>query len=274
MKRESRYRGAMRHINAYWPLYALMYAGLVLAVLVIGVSAIQGWPGPILLALAFLLVMVYALMGSLWSLHQLYDVGGLEPHHTLFDMGQIRETDHFAFIDLGRRQQALAMGRRLTSGQIYIIDVYNPQLTPSRGLARSRARMPQAMIDDPRFTWRNGRIDLLPLPNESISAVILDEILSEFWQIGDQEMLLREVRRVLVPNGRLLIAERTRTRTNNLVMGPMALGLAPTAHWRNLLHQTGFIIRREQTLDGLIHCIRADKPTAVQAQQLQFEWKL
>lgn len=272
MSQVSQYQGALRHIYAYWPRYALLYAGLITAVLLIGISANQGWMGLLLLAVALLITLCYALAGALWAVHQLYDTAGLQPHQLLFDMGQIRETDRLAFIDLDKRPQALALGRRLTSGQIAVIDVYNPQLTPGQGLARSRARLPQPLLNDPRFVWRNGRIDLLPLPNESVSAVILYEVLSQYWQVGDQEMLLREVRRVLTPNGRLLIAERTRTRSNILLMGPAGLSLAPLTHWRELLHRAGFVIRREQNLSGLIHCLRADKPIAAQAQQLQLPW--
>lgn len=274
MKKVSRFHGTIRQIYAHWPEYSLLYAGVVFAVFTIGMSANRGAFGIMLLALALLITLLYALMGALWATHQLYDRDGLQPHHILFDMGQIRETDNFAFVDLDQREQALALGGRLTTGQIGVIDIYNPQLTPSQALARSRARIPHIHPNDPRFVWRNGRIDLLPLPDESVKAVILYEVLSEFWQVGDQEVLLREVRRVLIPNGRLLIAERTRTHINGLVMGPMAFRLVPAAHWRNLLQHTGFTIQREQSLDGLIHCFRADKPIAVQAQQLQFNWNL
>ena len=71
--------------------------------------------------------------------------------------------------------------------------------------------------------------------------------------------------------GRLLIAERARTRTNMLTMGISALNLSPAAYWRELLRKTGFVIRTENNLSGLIHCFRADKPVSVQGQQLQFD---
>jgi SAM-dependent methyltransferase len=226
------------------------------------------------LALAGVLVVLYFLLASLWAAHKLYDAGELQPHHVLFDMAQLRETDRFAYVDLHGRFQAIALGRRLTSGQIAVLDIYTPQLVPSRAVVRSRAHQPRPITDDPRFVWRNGHINLLPLPNESVTAVILNEILSQFWQQGDQEILLREVRRILIPGGRVLVAERTRTQSNWLHLGPATLKLATNQQWRDLLQRTGFSLRREEELVGLIHCFRADKPIPVEAQQLQLGLKV
>jgi ubiquinone/menaquinone biosynthesis C-methylase UbiE len=99
----------------------------------------------------------------------------------------------------------------------------------------------------------------------------LSQVLSEFWQHGDRLALLKEAHRILAPDGRLLVAERVRTETNWLVMGPAALGLHGAGYWRNLLGQAGFRVQKEQQLLGLIHCIRANKPTPAEARQLAFE---
>ncbi len=274
MKPEGKYRGTLQYLFAHGPLYLGLYGGVVAILLGMGWAAAGGWLAFVPLALAVVMVILYFLLASLWAAHRLYDVGGHQPHHLLFDMAQLRETDNFAFVDLNGRFQAVALGRRLTTGQIAVLDVYNPQLTPSRTLVRSRTRQPHPPTGDPRFVWRDGSINLLPLPNESVTAVILNEVLSEFWQIGDRETLLREARRILIPGGRVMVAERTRTQSNWIHIGPAALRLQNSQEWRNLLRRTGFILRREQEPGGLIHCFRADKPVPVEAQQLQLGFEL
>lgn len=270
MNDQNRFRGTLLYVFANWPVYLGLYGGLVLMLVIIGVSAQQGWLGLIPLAAAVFTVLAYFLAASLWATHRLYDPDGIRPHHVLFDLGGLRATDTLAFIDVGYRRRALSLSRRLTTGKIVIVDVYNPQLAPGASLARQRKRLlhPPA---DPRLSWRDGSISLLPLPDKSISVVMLCEVTSAFWQRGDQLSLLREAHRVLVPNGRLLLAERTRTRTGWLTLGPAALGLKTGAYWEQLLQEAGFVIRRIEDEQGLIACFRADKPTPSEARQLALE---
>jgi ubiquinone/menaquinone biosynthesis C-methylase UbiE len=197
----------------------------------------------------------------------LYDSGGLQTTEVLFNMSQVQATDPIACIDLGLRQQAIILSRHLTTGQITVIDVYNPQLTAAAGLARARKQAPSAQID-PRLIWYDGSINLLPMPDRSVTAVFLPQILSEFSQHGDRQTILREARRILEPNGRLLLAEQNASWLNWLRLGPGTSKLQPVRYWRDLLIEAGFELRRQEDLQGLIHCLRADVPSPYAGQQL------
>jgi SAM-dependent methyltransferase len=267
MESNSPFSGTIRAIYANWPAFALSYGAIIMALIVIGVSAQQGWIGFIPLTLALLIILVYFFFASLWTTHQLYGRDGLNPHHVLFDMGRIKATDQFVYIDLGLRHQAIELARRLTTGKAIVVDVYSPQWTPGRSLVRARSRMPHPP-SDPRIQWQTGRINLLPLPDKSVTAVILCQVTSEFWQEGDQLQLLAEIYRILSENGRLLLAEKVQSHTNSLLMGPGVLKLEPVTHWQNLLNKAGFRIRSEKNLQGIVRCFRADKPTYTEAQQL------
>lgn len=267
MNRNRPFSGTLRFVYAHWPAYALAYGGIVLLLILIGISIEQGWLGLISLALACLIVSIYFFLASLWHTHRQYDPSGLNPHHVLFDMGRIRANDTLIYLDLGLRQRAIEIARRLTTGKVVVVDVYSPQWTPGQSLVRCRARMPHPP-PDPRISWQAGRINLLPLPDKSVTAVILCQVLSEFWQEGDQLQLLEEIYRILAENGRLLVAESVRSRANSLYVGPQVLTLAPVEHWRSLLQKAGFRVRSEKDLQGIIHCFRADKPTYTEAQQL------
>ncbi|MCA9934858.1 MAG: methyltransferase domain-containing protein [Ardenticatenaceae bacterium] len=271
MKPKGHYRGTLQYLSARGPLYLALYGGVIALLIGMGLAAQRGWLAFVPLTLALVIVILYFLSASLWAAHHLFDPGGLQPHHVLFDMAQLRETDSFAFVALHGRSQAIELGRRLTTGQIAVLDVYNPQLTPSRVLARTRTPLSPPPSGDPRFVWRNGSISLLPLPNESVTAVILCQTLSQFAQAGDREILLKEVRRILLPGGRVLLAERVRTQNNWLALGPAAFNLETEQAWRDLLRRAGFMVRREQSLGGLIHCLRGDKPIPIEAQQMRFE---
>ncbi len=273
MKRSSRYRGLARHISANWPIYTFMYLGLVIALLVAGISLQEGWLSFVPLMMALGIVLVYFLATTLWAAHQLYDMDGIRPYDVLFNMGQIKATDTIVFVDFGLRVTPLLLRRRLTTGKIITVDVYNPQWTTGQALARARAQAPQPP-DDPRLVWQNGRFDLLPLPDRSVSFVMMDQILSQCWQKGDRMRLLQEAHRILMPNGRLLISERVRTQTNWIVYGPGGARFQPAADWSEMLKEAGFIVRRQENLQGLIHCFRADKPSGSEARQLALDLPL
>jgi SAM-dependent methyltransferase len=268
MKPNGRFRGMLRYLYAYWPIYTFLYGGLLASLLLIGVAADRGWYGLISLALALFLVLGYFITASLWAAHQIYD--RLQPHHMLFDMGQLRETDRFAYLGLGLRERVFDLSRRLTTGRIVVVDLYNPQWTTGSGVARLRQRA-RPPLPDPRLNWQTGEVTLLPLPDESVPVVVICETASAFWQHGDRLALLQEARRVLARNGRLLLAERTRSRTNWLTLGPAAAELQPTGYWHRLLLEAGFQVQREQPLGDLVTCWRADKPTPAQANQLALE---
>jgi hypothetical protein len=267
MSDNGRFQGTTRHIYAQWPGFLLRYGGLVLALLMIGAGLVLGWQLLIALGLVLLIAGVLLLWTALWTAHRLYDSGGLQIAEVLFDMSQAQATDPIACIDLGLRRQAIVLSRHLTTGRITVIDVYNPQLTTSAGVARARQQAEPALTD-PRLIWYDGSINLLPLPDSSVMAVFLPQILSEFSQHGDRLTLLRETKRILKSNGRILVAEQSGSRLNWLRLGPGVSRLQPAEQWRDLLVEAGFEVRREEDLQGLMLCLRADKPSPFAGQQL------
>ena len=184
-----------------------------------------------------------------------------------------RPDDRVVCIDLGLRATAVSIAERLTAGQVTVIDVYNPQSNPGTPLrrGRGRARKPDP---DPRLDWIDGSIQLLPLPDRSVRLVFMNQILSEFWLPEERAELLEEVRRILVPEGRLLLAERNRGRSNLLFTGLVTSAWPPAETWRDSLIKADFRIQREESVRGLVYCVRADKPppTAGKQMRLQLEF--
>lgn len=265
--------GTLLYLFAHWPRFALLYAGLIGCLLFIGLSAEWGGLAFVPFMTAVFGFFLYFILVGIWAASQVYGRGGLLPHHVLFDMGQLQAEDQFLYLDLGYRRRAFSLSRRLTSGKVLIVDLYDPQWTPSPALARWRKRMPPAP-DDVRFVWKAGSVNLLPWSDGTLSAVIVCQVLSEFFQEGDRRCLLQEIYRVLAPDGRLLVAEQVRSRTNWFVWGPGALALPTAVYWRTLLQEAGFQLQREENLYGLITCWRADKPTALETRQLTFNLNL
>ncbi|MBX3056585.1 MAG: methyltransferase domain-containing protein [Anaerolineae bacterium] len=269
---EEKVNGTVTAVYAQWPRFALLYGGMVVTLLFMGVSLDRGWLSFVPLATAVLLILAYFFLASLWVVYQLYDRRGLRPSHILFDMGQLLPESRLVYVDVGRRYRPILLSRRLTIGHITIVDIFNPQWMAAGVLGRWRQQLlhPQP---DPRLSWREGQFDLLPLPDDSAPAIMLCQVTSPIWQHGDRLALLQEAYRVLQPDGRLLFAEQSRTQTTWLTAGPAAAQLPTAAYWRSLLVEAGFHIQREQNPNGLITLIRAQKPGPTQVRQLAFDLK-
>lgn len=271
MTSKSPYQGTLQYVRARWPTYLLLYGGgAALALAITFYASDRGLWSFSLFGLAVLLILVYFFAASLWAAHQKYDLRQNRPSHVLFELGKIQPTDEFVHVSLGVRQIPVRLSRRLTGGHLRAIDVYNPQLAPSRALARQRRPLAPTQ-PDPRLTWLEGSIDLLPVPDHSTPVVTASHILHELWQEGDRELLLREIYRILKPGGRLLLAEPARTKTNLLLRGPGALRLQRLAYWRRLLQNAGFKLTQERNVVDMYVCFCVEKPLSGEIQQLTLD---
>ena len=270
MSESDRFQNTARQVYAKWPGYLLRYSGLVLAFLLLGAGLLIGQQILVALGIVLLTAVFFLMLAALWTAHRMYDSDGLAANDLLFAMSQAQPTDNLAVIDLGLRQQAIVLSHHLTTGKITVIDVYNPQVTPGAALARARQQTPTAK-QDPRLTWTDGHIKLLPMPDSSVTAVFMSQLLTEFGQQGDQRTLLREIRRILKPNGRLLFAEQTASWLNWLLAGSGSVKLEPIAYWLDLLADANFDVHRQEEIQGLIYCFRADKPSPFAGHQIPLQ---
>ncbi len=266
MELSRRYYGTRQHVAAHWPRYLLGFGGLSLAILVTAlIGAARNWWALLPLALAALLILLYFFGASLWAAYWQHDA---RDYDLLFDVAGLRPEDRSVHLTLGQRHRALGLARRLTSGHLAVVDVYNPQLVANSAVARARRQAPPP-VTDPRLSWQEAGLDLLPFPNNSVRAVTLAYVVAEFWQLGDRQRLLTEIHRILRPEGRLVMIERVRNRAQWLSLGPAAWRLRPARYWRQLLAEAGFELQRELTFHhDLVHIFQAVKPSPTRGQQL------
>lgn len=271
METESRYQGTLIEVAARWPTYLFVYGGGALLGLFLIVSGAIGetW-ALILFGAGLLLAVAYFFAAAIWAAYRSYDVHGQRPVDLFFQLGRITATTHFAHVGYGVRRTPQQLSRRLTSGRVIALDIYNPQQAPGAALARARLAV-APVPPDPRLRWLEGTIQLLPLPDRSTSLVTMDGTLGALWQHGDRVVLLREIYRILRPEGWVVVAQPVRTQTIWLVRGTGALRLEPAGYWRHLFRAAGFNLLREQDVDGLVHYFVLERPAVGEMQQLALD---
>lgn len=265
MPTSTRLSATSTHIRRHWPAYLGLYATCILSLMAIGLGLVTGWYALIPFALAAILAAGYLLVTTLWAVRKVYDQN--DPLAILYTLSNHKPVDEIANIELGTRSTSIWLARHLTTGSVAAIDVYNPESNTSAALRRARLNAVH-LPADPRLAWIDGRTNLLPLADRSVKCVFLNEVLSEFWEVSERERLLNEVYRVLEPDGRALIAEPVRTQTSLLLRLPNSIDAKTAEEWKLLLRKTGFEVRAERDIEGLLVCLRADRPSDEEARQL------
>jgi SAM-dependent methyltransferase len=264
MRFTSRHQALLSYAQSRGPSYVLGFGGAIVCGLAgVAIGLDRQWYALIPLSLILLLVAGYFLAASLWAADRVY--GNEEVINQLFRMGRIKPIQDLAVIDLGLRRHAVTVARRLSTGHVTAIDLYNPQLTPSKNLARARNQSARPTAD-PRLSWQDGNLALLPFPDGSLPAVLLIEVVSEFWQAGDRARLLGETRRIVSPGGRVLLVERIRTPTAILTAGPAALRLPAPDEWSVLVRDAGLQIQEQKVMHDLVLCLCAVRPATIDHQ--------
>jgi SAM-dependent methyltransferase len=268
MEYTNHYRGMLRYVSAHWPSHLFGSGCAVLLLILIIFSLVNGWYSITFLALALLIILIYFLAASLWTAHQIYDQETLG--RLIRSLHLIDPEETIVDIHLCSKSTAVWISRLLTTGQVIAIDVYNPQITSGSHLKRLR-RSELKPEPDPRLSWRDADFSLLPLPDKSVPAVTLVESLSEFWQEGDRQKLLKEIYRILKPEGKLLLVEQMSTTANLLLKGPGIFRLRPMNYWRDLLVGNDFVFSKWETDRDIITCLlvnRSDDPDIEQYRLL------
>lgn len=254
------------HLKTGWLAFIWRLAGILAALSVTYLGLLRD-SLPLSVIGGALLVLFTVLLALLLARRESTDKEiGMQTMEQLHNMSQVRSSDSIAAVDWGLRWPAIALSKHLTSGRIMVIDIYNPQLMPAQTLRRQRAQAPPT-LNDPRISWYDSSLDLLPLPNNSVRAVFLYHVLSTFAQRGDQQALLAEIMRILEPDGRLLVAEGSESITNRLASGLRSAN--PSDDWRMLLEKSGFEYRQYLTIQGNILLLRADKPGLHAGKQMK-----
>jgi SAM-dependent methyltransferase len=268
---DGRFQGTMIQIAARWPTYVFGYGGgtlVALALILAGVIR-RDWAF-VPIGVALLLVVAYFSGAAVWAAYRRYDVRGQRPVDLFFQLGRITATTTLVHVGMGVRRTPQQLSRRLTSGRVLALAIYNPQQAPGAALARARLTVAPAQ-PDPRLRWLEGTIQLLPLPDRSAFVVTADDTFGALWQHGDRLILAREIYRILRPEGWVVVAEPVRTQRNWLVRGSGALGLEPISYWRKLFNSCGLHVIREYDVDGLVHYFVLERPAVGEMQQLALD---
>jgi ubiquinone/menaquinone biosynthesis C-methylase UbiE len=153
--------------------------------------------------------------------------------------GLIRPSDrHLLDVACGTGLLAVKVATAFPSLAITGVDLSAPML-----------RQAQRRLPDPRFVWRVGRAESLPVPDASVDLLTCT---NAFHLVRDQARAAAEFRRVLAPGGRLVVVDwRWDSVRMRLLLAAISLKRGPerrvltTAEAARLFESAGFHVHRQ-----------------------------
>lgn len=170
----------------------------------------QDYPGPaarVLAALALVAVVCAAI--AWWKIRSSRE-GKLELREQLLDRLALKGDEKVLDVGCGRGLLTIGAAKRLKTGKVTGIDVWNPQeLSGNSAEAAKENAKAEGVADRVRFDIGDPR--KLVYPDGNFDALISANALHTLEDDREREQALKEMLRVLKPGGRLVIFDTAET---------------------------------------------------------------
>ncbi len=258
-------------MNALWPGYRKWIAlaiFLVVQTLVVGFVFTQWWVMTIAAVIGVISAWVFAVVR--WQGRYLHQHRVMA--QTISDLIEVAADTPIIYLTSSLRENPIALHKQ-TENPLTVIDLYNPQLMRAGQIGRVRDESHKHTLTtrNSQIEWLVGRIDLLPVTNNSVRVLVVDQLITALSDVANRTILLDEVRRVLAPGGQLIVVEKTRTPANSWTFGMMGMGNWQTVPaWKDILAEHRHEVIDWQKANELLFVYRADKAaTGAAAQMLE-----
>lgn len=170
----------------------------------------QEYPGPSARVLGALTLVAVVCAGIAWWKIRSSREGKLELREQLLDQLSLRGDEKVLDVGCGRGLLAIGAAKRLKTGKVTGIDVWNPQdLSGNSAEAAKENAKAEGVADRVRF--ESGDARKLVYPDNLFDAVVSVNALHTLDDDHERERALREMLRVLKPGGRVMIFDTAET---------------------------------------------------------------
>jgi SAM-dependent methyltransferase len=232
----TRFQGVAQIVRFNWPFYAgsallLMAAlwvgwvvqlpGLARGLWTVGITMPAGW-----------------LISSLAVAHYIYD------RNSIYDGRWIERSLHavpqyWVTFHAGLDEFSAVLRKQFPNSKGMVIDFFDAVEMTERSIQRAR----DYAMDGPTSIHVNFRA--LPMPNEEFDALFVFFAAHELRRPKSRTVFFRELRRVMRPNGQLILLEHLRDWPNFFAFGPGSFHFHSRASWLRALRFAGLAVAEE-----------------------------
>jgi len=241
----ARFAGVLSILQYNRHFYVASLGGL------LGVAAILRF-GSLPRAVAALLV-AGAALAAFWS------IGSLAASYSIYDYAGVTRWEwlpqalsfpprRWLNIHAGLDESTPALARFFPGSDFAVLDIYDPREMTEPSIARARELHAS---DIPALA---ARLDALPLPDGDRDTVFLLFAAHEVRDHARRVQFLREVVRVLSPNGQVLLVEHMRDWPNFIAFGPGFLHFHARRDWLRVAESACLRVVNETRQTPFVRC--------------------
>ena len=227
--------GMVHIVRFNWPFYAV-------AIALVGVAVALTARGP---ASGATLAVAVIAAGAAWFVAAslvvsfwVYDGSDLYRWRWL-ERVALPRSGSFVQLQAGYDETSASLRVRFPDADWRLFDVFDSRRTIAPSLARARRSGP------PPATTESVPAAMLPLPDESVDAVLSLLAVHEVRDEVERHALAREVRRVLRSDGAWIVAEHLRDVANLMAFGPGFFHFLPRRTWLETFDSAGLRVADE-----------------------------
>jgi SAM-dependent methyltransferase len=233
---------ALRIAGYNWPLYVGAAAGVAAGV---AVAWLPGLPLPVRwLGGAGAVVAGWFAAASFWAFHAMFDRSELLGGQWLAEeISQL--PNRWVQINAGLEETTLPMDDVFPAAEGKTLDLYNPVVMTEPAVTRARQNMANV-----------GSIavqpDALPVEDGWADVVVVTLAAHEIREGAKRERFFHELRRIVSPDGRVVVVEHLRDLAAALAFGPGILHFFPRGEWLRLGKLAGLELERERRITAFV----------------------
>lgn len=232
---QSRFSGLQRVILFNWPLY------VVALLVVVGLSLISFLPSvDIFVSKIATLILGAVLMQTFFSLiasHWVYDLSPLRDWSWLAK--SVGQSKRIVLVHAGYDETGGKLATIFPSSEILAVDFYSALERREPSIVRAQKFFPAqvAPIANSLSNW--------PIPSDSVDLVLVAFAAHEVRDHDKRVVLFKEMRRILAPDGHVILVEHLRDRANFLAYGVGAFHFLANADWIRCIEGAGLLLQTQ-----------------------------
>ncbi|MBA2242654.1 MAG: methyltransferase [Chthoniobacterales bacterium] len=231
-------------------MYAAAAVGLTAGMVVVAVIPLPS--GVRMAAFVAIALATFWLLVSLGVAHYVYDLAGIYRGDWL-SAALPQAPRRYANLHAGLDEFSAILTERFPASEYRILDFFDARRMTEPSIARARklaSGQPSAEPVDSRS---------LPMVDEELEAAFLISAAHELREPESRIQLLRELRRSLQADGRIIVVEHLRDLPNFLAFGPGFFHFYSRAHWFRNFRAAGLTVAKEFSLTLFVRVFILEK---------------
>ncbi|MDC8001143.1 methyltransferase domain-containing protein [Aequorivita todarodis] len=218
--------------NWHFYLLALAFVGVLLF---LGYFLNNSFAG---MVFTIAIMIVFLTLVSLGVSCYIYDFSGLYSFNWMERFTSEKES-RVVNIHAGFDETSEILQRKFPKSKLTVLDFYDPQKHTEVSIKRARKAYP------PYPGTQQITTASLPLAHQSADSVFLIFAAHEIRDMKERELFFKELRRIVAPNGKIIVTEHLRDIPNFLAYTVGFFHFYSKASWKKLFKTSGFKISSE-----------------------------